>query len=291
MIDFSQMETLVLTSELGSLASAARKLGISSAAVSKKLSKLEQTLGLQLLERSTRKVELTEAGVNYCNQCKRILEEVEIASALAAQVKAIPSGSLKIVSGRHFAASYVVPYLKEFLSKYPQIDLELELAERIPDLNSEGIDVLIGMSVSAKGEVIQKKIATTSYVLCASPAYLKKYGTPQKPGDLKKHRYITHSMRKPDNELLFSNKEVIHLKPYLSMNDAQTMMKLALDSLGIVKLHHYVVKEMLAQGKLVEVLSSYMEAEIPLYVAYPERRYVPSKTRCFIDFIVGKIKG
>ncbi len=287
--DLVHMKTFVLTAALGSLAAVARKLKVSPAAISKQLTRLEKELGLQLLMRSTRRIELTEVGLNYCLQCQRILEEVEVAAALISQVKAIPAGILKIVSGRHFANSYIVPHVKEFLLKYPQIQLNLELAERIPDLNLEGIDILIGMSLSATGEVIQKKIAKTSYVLCASPNYLKQFGIPKKPQDLKSHRYITHSMRKPDHELLFRNKESLTLDPYIQVNDVQTMLNFALQGLGIVKLHQYVVKDDLEQGRLQEVLMTYKEAELPIYLAYPQRRYISSKIRCFIDFISNKI--
>lgn len=289
MPEISQIKTFVLTSELGNLAAVARKLGISPAAVSKQLTRLEEELGLQLLNRSTRRIELTEVGINYCHQCQRILEEVEVASTLISQVKAVPSGILKVVSGRHFATAYVVPHMKEFLLQYPKIELNLELAERIPDLNLEAIDVMIGMSISATGNVIQKRIATTSYLFCASPNYLKQFGVPQRPVDLKNHRYITHSMRKPDNELHFLNKEVITITPYIHVNDTQTMLNFALDGLGIVKLHHYVVKEHVERGTLQALLIPYTHSEIPIYVAYPQRRYISSKVRCFIDFIIEKI--
>lgn len=287
---FSQLEIFILTSELGSLAAVARKLGISSAAISKQLTKLEEEVGVQLLERTTRRIELTEIGKNYCLQCRRILEELEAASALISQVKAEPTGLLKIVTGRHFGSTYIVPYLKEFLQIYPKITLDLELAERIPDLNLEGVDVLIGMSISAFGDTIQKRIATTSYSFCASPCYIKECGIPETPQDLSNHRYITHSMRKPDNELFFRNKQSMTIVPYLRVNDVETMLNLALDGLGIVMLHHYVVKEHLEKGTLKELLSDYNPIEIPLYVAYPQRRYISSKTRYFIDFIVEKIK-
>lgn len=289
MPDLSQMKTFVLTSELGSLAAAARTLGISPAAVSKQLTKLEEELGLQLLLRSTRRLELTEVGINYCLQCRRIFEEVEAASALISQIKVVPNGVLKVVSGRHFATAYIVPHMKEFLLRYPKIELNLELAERVPDLNVEAIDVLIGMSISATGDAIQKRISTTSYTLCASPAYLKQFGIPKKPDDLKKHRYIAHSMRKPDNELLFHDKEVVTITPYIRVNDAQTMLNFALDGLGIVKLHHCVVKKHLEQGTLQALLTSYNNSDVPIYVAYPQRRFIASKVRCFIDFMTEKM--
>ncbi len=289
MTDFAQIKTFVLVSELGSLAAAARAIGISPAAVSKQLTRLEAELGMQLLIRSTRKLELTEVGINYCLQCKRILEEIEAASDLISQIKTVPKGILKVVSGRHFAISYIVPHVKEFLFKYPKIELNLELAERIPDLNTEAIDVLIGMSISPNENAIQKRIGTTSYSLCASPDYLEKFGVPEKPEDLKNHRYIAHSMRKPDNELIFHNKESVTLTPTLRVNDAETMLNFALDGLGIVKLHHYVVKKHLEQGSLYELLTSYNTSEVPIYVAYPQRRFIPSKVRCFIDFITEKM--
>ncbi len=288
MPDLAQLQTFVLTSELGSLAAAARQLGISPAAISKQLTRLEQELGVQLLHRSTRRIALTEIGNHYYQQCRRIFEEVEAASALVSQVKAMPHGQLKVVSGRHFASTYITPCISEFLSLYPQIELQLELAERIPDLHAEGIDVMIGMSISATGDVIQKKIASTRYAYCASPNYLNQYGTPIKPDDLHQHRYITHSMRRPDDELEFGPHKVVKLKPYIRVNDAQTMLHFALEGLGIVKLHHYVVNTYLKQGNLQEVFRDYTHQEIPLYVAYPQRRFMPSKSRCFIDFITAK---
>jgi DNA-binding transcriptional LysR family regulator len=284
-----QMEMLVLVVEKGTLAAAARQLGVSSAAVSKQLSKLEAYLNVQLLIRSTRHLELTEVGRSYYEQCKRILEEVAESTAFISEMKQEPHGRLKVVSARHFGMLYIVPYLQEFLNLYPHVQLDLELAERMPDLESEGIDIVIGMSLSASEHVIQKRIAKTRYVLCASPAYFKQFGKPLNPSDLKNHRYITHSMRSPDDILFFQNKEAVKLTPYLRINDTETMAKLALQGLGMVKLHHYVVKQELEQGELETVLDSYMEPDIPIFVAFLPRRYISNKIRCFIDFIVQKI--
>lgn len=291
MPDLIQMKTLLLVDDLGSLAAAARQLKISPAAVSKQLTRLEEELGLQLMIRTTRHVELTEAGVNYCAQCRRIFEEVEAAAALVSNIKALPHGKLKVVSGRHFGTAYIVPHLSEFLTLYPKIELELELAERHPDVNAEAIDVLIGMSISATGDVIQRRIASTSYTYCASPAYLDQFGMPAKPSDLKDHRYIVHSMRKPDNELSFRNRETVKIQPYIRVNDAETMLRLALEGLGIVRLHHYVVKKHLDQGLLRAIPMPDSEEEIPLYVAYPQRRYIASKIRHFIDFTLAKMNS
>lgn len=291
MADLTQMRILILTAELGSLAAVARKLGVSPAAISKQLTRLEEELKVQLLVRTTRKVELTSVGVAYCRQCRQIFEEVDAAAALISQVKAEPSGILKVVSGRHFAASYIVPHMCQFLAKYPSIKVELELAERIPDIHQEAIDVLIGMSISATGDAIQKTIATTSYVFCATPEYIRQHGMPEKPSDLKQHRYITHSMRKPDDCLQFLDYQNVTVEPYLRVNDVQTMLDFALAGLGIVMLHHYVVKTQLETGALCQVLARYGRDQIPIYVAYPQRRYICPKVRCFVDFIDEKVKA
>lgn len=289
MVDLNTMNLFVLSVELGSLAAAARKMGISSAAVSKQLTKMEKDLGVQLLIRSTRRLELTEIGRNYYPLVTRVLEEAAEANALISQMRVEPSGSLYVLSGRHFAASYIIPHVESFLLKYPKIHLNLELAERIPDLHSEKVDVVIGMSISASGDVIQRKIANTSYVYCASPKYLENFGTPNSITDLKKHRYITHSMRRPDDVVEFDDGKSITLQPYIRVNDAQTMLEFTLRGLGIGKLHRYVVQKHLKVGNLTEIFIMENKKELPIYVAYQQRRFVPSKIRCFIDFFVAKM--
>jgi DNA-binding transcriptional LysR family regulator len=289
MIDLSAMSLFILIVEHGSLAAVARIMGISSAAISKQLTKMEKDLGVQLLIRSTRRLELTEIGRSYYIQCQRVLEEAAEADALISQMHSVPSGPLYVLSGRHFAASYIVPHVEGFLSEYPQIHLNLEFGERIPDLQTERVDVVIGMSVSASGNAIQRKIGNTSYVYCASLKYLENFGMPNKPEDLKKHRYITHSMRRPDDVIEFDNGKSVTVQPYIRVSDAQAMLEFALRGLGIVKLHRYVVQKHLEAGNLRELLKVENKKEIPIYVAYQQRRFVPSKIRCFIDFFVVKM--
>lgn len=291
MPDLAAMLTFVLTVEKKNLVLVARQLKKTPAAVSKQLSRLEEEIGLQLLIRSTRHIEITQIGIDYCLHCQRVLEEAEIAAAFISNSKQMPHGELKILSGRHFAKQYIIPHLKEFLELYPRIQLDLELAERIPDFQTEMIDVLIGMSLQPSGDVIQKKIASTTYVFCASPAYLEKYNVPKKPSDLKMHRYLTHRMRNPDNDLDFGNQGKVILNPYLKVNDAETLVQLALEGMGIVKLHEYVVNAYLKEGLLQKLLLNYPQKDLPIYIAYPQRKYVPSKVRCFIEFMTMKVKN
>lgn len=289
MPDITQLETFVLTRELGSLAAVGRYLGISSAAVSKQLTKLEEQLNTQLLIRTTRQITLTEIGESYYEQCKRIMSEMSAANDLISNVKSTPHGNLKVTSGRYFAQQYIVPHLAEFLGNYPEINLDLELAERIPDVVREEIDVVIGMSVPMTGDVIQKRILTTRYCLCASHKYLKQWGTPKKISELKRHHYITHSMRQPDDEVVFRNREIGKMVPYIRVNDVDAMIQLALEGTGIVYLHEYAVREYIKKGSLVELLENETLRDVPIFVAYPQMKFVPSKIRAFIDFVVGKL--
>lgn len=288
-MDLNKIQIFVWSIEMGSLAAVARKMKLSAAAVSKQLNKLEQEVNVQLLVRTTRKLELTEIGRNYYHQCKRILEEVEEARLLISQATSNPQGKLKVITPRYFGSTYIVPYIKDFMALYPKLELNLELSERIPNINKEGIDLMMGMSIPLEGEIIQKRIGETYYCLCASSQYLEEYGIPQMPADLRKHRYISHSMRNPENELTFNNKEKIILQPFLQVNDAQTILELTLQGIGISSLHHYVVQNYLKNGRLKELLIDFRRPPQPLYAAFSHRRFVASKIRCFMDFVTEKI--
>ena len=145
------------------------------------------------------------------------------------------------------------------------------------------------MSIPGPADSIQRVIEKTRYVLCASPDYLKKYGTPKRPQDLIGHQYITHSMRRPDDVILFKN-DSIHVEPLLRLNDTKAMLQCALEGVGIIKLHEYVVREAIEQKKLVEILSSFAENELSIYLCYQARRYLQPKIRRFIDFVLGKMR-
>lgn len=196
---------------------------------------------------------------------------------------------MKVFSAKSFATIYIVPYIKQFIKEYPSIELDLHFAERIPDLHKEAIDLSIGLSTPLQGEIIQKRIMTTSYVICASPAYLQSFGVPRTAVDLKKHRYITHTMRKPDNELFISG-EYISLTPYARVNDAEAMLQLALDGVGVISVHKYVAEKFLQRKELQSLLPSYPKERVPIYLAYPTRKYISCKTRSFIDFIQNQIE-
>lgn len=288
MSKFEQIETFLNVVHENSFAGAARKQGISTAAISRQISRLEADLGVQLLERTTRKIGLTEIGSEYYKHCQRALAELNEGQALISGSQLEPSGILNITSNRHFANEYLIPYLSEFMTLYPKITLNLELAERFPDFSEENIDILFGVSLEGPPDLVRKRITSTRYVLCASPDYLKKFGTPTSPDELSEHRYITHAMRKPDNVIQFRNNKKIFLKPIIFLNDGQTMLECSIRGIGIVMLHDYVVRDAINKGLLIELLNEYQEPERPVYLYYQQQKYLQPKIRLFIDFFTQK---
>lgn len=214
----------------------------------------------------------------------RLVEEMD---ELAATMRKEPSGTLNLFCSHFFGEHVIVPNLGEFLEVYPKVHINLRLEERIPHLSKEEIDIVIGTSIPGPPEAIQRTISKTRYVFCASPGYLKTFGTPVKPADLIHHRYITHSMRVPDNVLEFGDLQV-HLDPYLRINEGKSMLTCALNGLGIVKLHDYMVKESLQSGQLIEILHAYSQEEYPIFLYYMQNRYLSPKIRHFIDFLLKK---
>ncbi len=283
MSQFKQLEAFVSVIEQGGFAAAGTKLHLTSAAISKQVKALEESLAAELIKRDTRNFALTEIGTQYFEKAKVILAQLKEANLMISQTQVEPTGTLKIVSHRHFAEHIILPKLPLFLKNYPKLTLKLELAERFPDLNREEIDLLLGVSLEMT-DFIQKKIGETRYIFCASPAYLQEFGTPKKPEDLKSHHYLTHSMREKPQFVEFKNHSDVFVEPHLWLNDSNALRECAVQGLGIVKLHDYFVKEDIAAGRLIEVYPNQTEPKQALYLYYRKGRYLEPKTKAFIDF-------
>jgi DNA-binding transcriptional LysR family regulator len=270
--------------EENGFAAAAKKQGISTAAISRKISQLEADLKVTLLSRTTRQLSLTESGKLYYQGCKKsvgTLDDIET-DLMASQQEVM--GMLRLTSNRYFATRYLIPHLPVFMAQHPKLKVSLELAERFPDFVQEDIDLVFGVSMEGPLDLVRKRVAVTRYVLCASPGYLKQYGTPETPADLIKHRYLTHSMRSPNNRLIFKGNKELYLEPILWLNDSQALLECALLGMGIIALHEYVVDDALQSGQLVELLRAYQEPRVPVFLYYRQQRYLQPKIRQFIDF-------
>ncbi len=289
MPNFDRITSFLLVANERSFAKAAKKLGVSVAAVSKQISSLEKEYSVELFVRTTRSISLTEIGTVFYEQFSKIAQDFTEIESFLKDAKKKPEGKLKIFSNPHFAELYIIPYIQEFYELYPGIVLDLELQERIPDLEKENIDLLIGMSLSGPENAIQRKIADTKYVTCASPEYLKKYGTPKKIEEIANHSYLNHSMRRPVNTLQFSKGNEIFIQPKLLINSVRALVTCSVNGLGIIRVHEYAVKNEIANGSLQSILSQYDKDTVPIYLCYKKTQYLATKIRSFIDFILEKL--
>jgi DNA-binding transcriptional LysR family regulator len=279
------IQTFCKVVQCANFTAAAKELNISAAAVSKQVSLLEEELGILLLHRTTRHVSLTEIGTHYYHQVLEVLLALDKANGVVAAAKEEPVGVLRVKSGRFFMEHFIIPRLPAYKEKYPKITLDLQIAEHIPHLLEEDLDVVFGLSASVASNSIRKKITSTRYVICASPSYIQVYGQPQHPSDLAKHHYITHTMRMPNDAWSFSSGETVYLKPALFLNDAQSMVECARRGLGIAIVHHYQAAPALACGDLMELIAHHRMPQIPIFMYYHPSRYMQPKVRTWIDFM------
>ncbi len=283
------MKTFMLIVEEGSIVAAANVLGITKAAASKQLIDLETRLNTQLLSRNTRMHKLTDTGRLFYESLKKVFAAIMEAESVVDDSYEQPIGTLRITSNRNFGEKYIVSNLNEFIALYPDLKIDLELADRFPNLQKEDIDILCGIEYEGPDQYVRRKIFSASHVLCASPDYLARFGTPKKPEDLHRHRYITHSSRNPDNLLIFSNNQEVYLDFHLRLNDARMMLECALQGIGFIKIFNYHIEEAIHSGRLVEILKPYREPEKAIYIYYQQQTFLQKKIRVFLDFLYKKI--
>lgn len=284
MIDLEKLNTFLEVLKGGSFAAAGRSLGLSTAAVSKQIAALEQQLGVTLLERSTRKVEMTEAGELLRGEARELFRLADQTVNLIQTLKKEPAGALHVTCNPYFAAGILLPKLPEFLKKYPKIELHFEIAERIPDMRKEGVDVLVGMSIPGHPDAAMKRLATTRYVLVGAPSYFKKRGKPLKPQQLAEHAIITHSMRRPA-DVLDLGEHQIPFEPLIYVNEVSALKALALQGVGLALMHEYIVEKELKAGKLVEVLSKWTRKDVAILLNYFKTKVSSPKVEAFVRFV------
>ncbi|AZG11391.1 LysR family transcriptional regulator [Pigmentiphaga sp. H8] len=285
---WAEYEFFVRVVETGSLSKAAEALNFSTPSASRHLAALEKRLGARLVERSTRRLFVTEVGQNFYARCKAALEEMTEAEEEAALTSSSPSGSLRVTASLSLMLQHVTRLLPRFTEKYPSVKIELIAANRYYDITDDDIDVAIRTrEYEPDSTLVIRRLATTRRILAASPAYIDRHGLPAVPQALAGHKYLGYSYHNP-NELTFQRgKEVvtIPMAPLLDANDGQIVRSAALEGLGILSQPMYVVHDDLMAGRLVPVLLDWELPRLSISLAYRRRKLVPAKTRVFLDFI------
>ncbi|WP_347900970.1 LysR family transcriptional regulator [Pseudomonas purpurea] len=265
---------------------AAEAMRMPNSTLSRRISTLERAIGLRLLNRTTRKIELTEAGQLYFDRCKRIVEEARLAHEQLSEMLAQPSGVLRVSLPVDFANIYLAPLIAEFARLYPGISFELDLTPRQVDLVSEPVDVVIRMGEPAVSNLIARPIARLSRYAYASPRYLEIAGEPSHPNDLTQHECLRLRSSKSDIWTLHNTQEALEIKvgSRFLINSVGMLRRLATLDLGVIIMEEEIVADDLANNRLRRVLPQWQASSVPVY-AITETRLLPAKTQRFIEFL------
>ena len=281
----------------GSLSAAERELGISTPAVSKRLSQMETRLGVTLVNRTTRRMSLTPEGELYVAHARRILGEIDDMAQLLGGAKGEAQGLLRVNATLGFGRSHVAPLISKFVRKRPQVEVQLQLSVNPPPLTDDAFDVCIRFGAPPEARVIARRIASNRRLLCASPAYLARAGQPRVPNDLAHHRCI--GIRQGDEAYgmwrlstgrgAAQRTEAVKTRGALSTNDGEIAVNWALDGHGILMRAEWDIARYLRSGRLVQVLANYRTPDADIYAVYPQRHQLSARVRTFVDFIAAAL--
>ena len=274
----------------GSFSNAANTLQLSPQLVSKYVSKLEEQLNSRLLNRTTRKVSLTEAGSHYFGHAQQILLSIDDMESKLGGLQQNPKGVLRISAPVSFALKHMAKLITDFQIHYPLVKVDLQLTDRKVDIVEEGFDVALRIGQLKSSSLIAKKVAPIRVMLCAAPDYLNKHGTPTQPEDIAEHRYLHYSYMNMDGkDDIYQLLKAKYLKQgsELRSNNGDVLVDAAIAGAGIVLQPTFIISEALSSGKLVVVLPKLEPEALGLYAVYAHRKLLPHKVRCFIDFVEG----
>jgi len=285
------MATFVKVVGAGSLSGAARDLGLSPAMVSRTLASLEARLGVRLLHRTTRRIHLTDEGAVYHDACVRILGEVDEANSAASAGRGVPQGTLKVALPASFGHRQIAPLVPRFAERYPKVRLALHLSDRAVNLVEEGYDLAIRIAELEDSSLAARKLAPNRRVICASPAYLDRHGTPRTPEELTRHSFLVANWEH-DFSMTLEYKDPqgrpgeVRVSGRYACDNWEVLREWAVAGLGIALKSTWDVRDHLDDGSLVSLCPGYIfDTDVAIYAVYPHRRYLAAKTRAFIDFL------
>jgi DNA-binding transcriptional LysR family regulator len=287
---WTEIELFVQVAELGSLSRAAEALGLSNAAASRHLAALEERLSARLVQRNTRRLFLTDVGDAFYRRCKPLLGELRDAESAVNEATLRPTGLLRVQASLSFSMIVIAPLLPELAARYPELRVEIVVSNRYQDLLENGIDVAIrNREFESDSAITVRRLAETKRVLAASPQYLQRHGTPRAPDELAAHRLLIYNLANNPHLLKFTRNGSVTTVPvagFLEANDGQVVRAAALKHLGILMQPMYIIHDDVVAGRLVPVLQEWELSRLTINIAYPTRRHLPAKVRCFVDFLV-----
>lgn len=283
------MQAFVHVVEAGSFVRAAEKLGASTSSTSRLIADLEAHLGARLLNRTTRRLSLTETGQAYYERCVQLLADVGEAEAAAGAAAAVPSGRLKLTCPFNLLAQPIGPALAEFGRRHPQVSFDVTVADRVIDLVDEGFDLAVRIGAPGGEQLVARRLGSTKLVACASPAYLAARGTPRAPADLAAHGALTYAyVASPFQWRLVDGEGKAHevrVGGPLHANSGELLVAAAVAGMGIVFEPDFVVAPYLSRGELRRVLPGFAGPRLDVWAVYPSRRHLSAKVRAFVAYL------
>ncbi|GKT12426.1 MAG: hypothetical protein ISEC1_P1404 [Thiomicrorhabdus sp.] len=291
---FESMDTFIRVVEAGSISGAADRMGVAKSAVSRRLKELEEHLGVALFNRTTRKMNLTETGQSYYQQSVRILDDVLEAELATSQAHGELKGRLKVALPLSFGLMHLGPAISEFLQAYPGIEFDLDFSDREVDLMQEGFDLAIRIADLPDSSLIARRIAPIQTVMCASPDYLERMGTPKSLDDLANHKCLVYSLL-PDPErwhFLGAKGKLLATKihPYLKATNGEFLRDCAVEGQGIVLLPSFICHQKIEKGALVPILTQYCQPNLAAYAIYPQTRHLSKRVQSLVEFLVKRFE-
>lgn len=288
------MKTYLAVADAGSFTQAADKLNITPQLASKYIRALEDDLGSQLFNRSTRRVNLTQTGAAFYDRCARLVEDFDELTAAVRQDHQVPRGELRVTAPIDFGELHLIDALSDFADAFPDISINLTLTDRFLDMLEEGIDVAIRIGELESSSLIARRIGTAPIVFCASPQYLAHHPMPNHPRELLKLNCIIDTNFKLESSwpfLVNGKLERVSVTGRFRVNNASAARRLALNGHGITLVPSYIVSQDLKEGRLISVLEEFSVSDLGIHAVYPEARHLSAKTRSFVDFIAARFRA
>lgn len=286
---FAAMQVFARVVEHGSFAKAAERLTISTSACSRHVADLEAHLDVRLLNRTTRRLSLTESGQAFYERCVEVLADLAEAEQAATTSAARPRGTLRLTCGISFGVRHVAGLVGAFVARHPEVRFDVQLSDRFVDLVEEGFDLALRIGESPTQNLIARKLGETRLVPCAAPVYLREHGAPETPADLAQHACLTYEYLPQRGTWRFQDpaggEHAVRVTGPVHANNGDLLAAAAAEGIGIAMEPDFIVAADLAAGRLVRVLAEYAPAPAGVYAVYPSRRHLSAKVRAFVDFL------
>ncbi len=290
---FEELQTFTAVVESGNFSAAAERLNLAKSAVSRRIGELEARLGVQLLNRTTRRLSLTDAGHTFYEHCARLLGDLAEAEQAVASGQAALGGRIRMAAPLSFGLLHLEPALSEFLLAHPDVELDLDLSDRQINLVEEGFDLAIRIGELSDSTLVAKRLAPIHFVNCASPEYLRQHGTPSTPQELINHYGLAYGYISTGQQWTFVGDDgsttTVKVRPRMRANNGDALQQAAIAGLGVLAGPTFIAYRAVAAGQLQVIMPGYRMASMAAFAIYPSRRHLPQRVRVLIDFLAERL--